>query len=246
MKAKKVYEFKRTRKQGLSKQTDLSINKYAKHEIEKWFEEFAPNIEYKLYDYDDTYRIDLKHNLHLSNLPNLTWIPDNLNFKGYESIFSVMGCLNLTELPNNIIADEMVIIKTGISKMPDKIRCMESFTLIDNKNLTEFPIQVMNKLYNDPKYKYTTYNNLTLMLFNNNIKEVPDGLIINKDLNLDRNPISELPPNLKVQGDLDIRDTNITHLPETILVMGKIKVNVGQIDNEDDPRFKFHIHYGKD
>ena len=62
MKAKRVYEFKRTRKQGLSDKTELGLDVLEKREIEKWINKHLQNEENEV-----SFEIELNNNPKFKN-----------------------------------------------------------------------------------------------------------------------------------------------------------------------------------
>lgn len=61
-----------------------------------------------------------------------------------------------------------------------------------------------------------------------NLKSLPDGLVVNGDLDLNESSLTELPDKLIVGGNLDIRSTSIQKLPDDLVVGGKIKMDANQ------------------
>lgn len=67
-----------------------------------------------------------------------------------------------------------------------------------------------------------------------NIPKLPDGTIVDGDLNLSRSDISELPDNLTVKGRLDIQGTNVTKLPLNLHIDGDLDLTnlpIGELPN---------------
>ena len=106
MKAKKVYEFKRTRKQGLSKQTEIGLIGIKKMEIEEWLNKHIPNDGYEI---KDDLSIEVFGGIYLSNGDFVNEMPDNM---------TVHGSVNLVE--------------TGLTKLPENLTVLVNLDISDN------------------------------------------------------------------------------------------------------------------
>ena len=115
MKAKKVYEFKRTRKQGLSKQTEIGLTVYKRKEIEKWFKKYAPNA---IYEIKDDLSVIVNGVLYLENT-NITELPfENLTVNGFLNL----DYSGIEELPDTLsISGSLYLEKTKITELPDNL-----------------------------------------------------------------------------------------------------------------------------
>jgi len=91
--------------------------------IEKWFEEWAPEVEYEI---DDNFDIYLKNDL-------------------------ILFDTNVTSLPNNLrIYGNLYLVNTLITSLPDNLE-VEGWLDITNTKITSLPddLEVVGKIYKD-------------------------------------------------------------------------------------------------
>ena len=180
MKAKKVYEFKRTRKQGLSKQTEIGLDYYKKQTIIDWFKKWKPEWEER----------------------NEYIILNDLSIKVYEDL-NLSGT-NVDYLPEKLILGKFVFLNlenTPITKLPKEIT-IPGFLDLSYSNIKELSGNITGYI----NLRYTPIKELpdnlklnsSLILNNTQIKELPKGLKIGGNLILN-NIITELPDDLYVK-----------------------------------------------
>ena len=72
----------------------------------------------------------------------------------------------------------------------------------------------------------------TLDLSHSKIKELPDDLVVGKDLWLHNTEIQKLPKNLKVGGDLAMSFSKIKELPDDLVVGGSVSLIETPLSNK--------------
>ena len=178
MKAKKVYEFKRTRKQGLSKQTEIGLEFFNRKKIEEWFQKFVPENNYII---EDDLSIYVDDSILIFDNQELEWIPDNMELHGN---LIIIRCHNLKRIPENLnIHHNLNFEETNLEVFPNTIKVSDSINL-RNTNLKKLPDNLELKsnlnLYNTPIEKLP--NNLSvgweLNIVDTNITELPDDLFV--------------------------------------------------------------------
>ena len=109
MKARKVYEFKR----GQDVKASLGVGK--KIQIEKWFETFAPNVEY-IIKTDLSVRVG--GDLDLSDT-SITHLPDGLHVVGGDLD---LNDTSITHLPDRLyVGGSLDLQGTPIKHLPDRL-----------------------------------------------------------------------------------------------------------------------------
>lgn len=130
----------------------------------------------------------------LINCHNLRKLPDSCTTVVRDLYLE--GCIKLTELPAiKFIGGNLDITRTSISNLPEGIMIGESLYAIESK-LKSLPKGI--KVGKD--------------IILNNCKELnnlPNGLIVNGNLDLSESNICQLPEDLIVKGNLDIQKTRI-------------------------------------
>ena len=197
MNAKKVYEFKRTRKKGLSGQTELNPIKYKKVQVEKWFKNFAPlaNYEIKYNEYYKDYIIFIYNSLVVTK---------NFSIKDMKQ--------EDINLPENLIIEEKLILDNfPITKLPNFIKVKGSIILKD-LNITEIPCM----LYSDELIYGESWKSIegNLLLEGLLIDKLPHRLWVEvDDMSLEncKNITNEsMPDQLHVGGNLFLYGTQVT------------------------------------
>ena len=152
MKAKKVNEFKRTRKQGLSKQTELGIVQYTKKQIEEWFKKYLPNVNYEI---KDDLSVICYNSIDFEGNTEITEFPFN-NLKLPDKYLDIENS-SFEKLPEYLDVDNRIYLaNTKISKLPKYLKTNSS-VYIENTLITEIPetIQVKRYIYiNEDQVKY--------------------------------------------------------------------------------------------
>ena len=229
MKAKKVYEFKRTRKRGLSKQTEIGLNHFVREEIIGWFNEWFPdweeNKDYeiindlliinKIFDlghkdvkYLPKTKIKFKYSVFLHNTP-IEKLPNDIIS---VSDFNINWCPNLKELPSGLY------VKGDLRAMESKFHTIPSDLIV--KGLLDLRDSEITYL---PDNLDEIHGHLDLS--GSKIEKLPDNLIVHGNLNLKNTPIAELPYGLSVLGNLNIENTEIEEFPDDLYVKEHIVTN---------------------
>lgn len=149
----------------------------------------------------------------LIDCPNIKKIPDACTV--FAGDLFLESCKNLESLPDiKSVYGNLNIAKTAIRQLPENIiigndleaYCSDIETLPKN-------IRIGGNIY----------------LSNcKNLKSLPDGLVVNGDLDLSESGLTELPDKLIVGGNIDIRSTPIQELPDNLIVGGKIMMDENQ------------------
>ena len=138
MKARKVYEFKRTRKRGLSKQTELHSDIFFKKQIiEEWFKQWLPNVKYQI---NDDLSVEIFQDIDLESNKDFNEIPfDNIKINGFLDLSET----SIKKLPDNLtIINDLYLYNTPIEDLPNNLNIGGSLDIV-NTNITDFP----NDLY---------------------------------------------------------------------------------------------------
>ena len=215
MKAKKVYEFKRTRKQGLSKQTEIGLTIYKRKEIEKWLDEYVPD---KNYEINDDLSVIIDYNLLILENKQITEIPINDLTVKYS--MDLQNTHHISKLPDKLkVINYLCIENTNITELPEDIDIGASLFL-SNTRISKLPNNIFKK--DDVNGLYIPGN---LYLENTNVSELPDNLTIYGTLTIQGSKITKIPENLYIMRDLYL-DTNVfshNDLPYSLFVVGEIK-----------------------
>ena len=240
MKAKKVYEFKRTRKQGLSDQTRIGPTVPLENKIKSWFNEFFPNITYELQIIKNEVFVILEgEDIYDFSNNDIDWFPDNIICYGNFTMndvydlpklgnkLEVHGKLDLAgskieELPDDLYIDgEIDLSYTAISKLPDSL-----FDKRDGKNIFEFSINLDNSYIEELPENLVIENGILDISDCANLKKIPDNLTIKFEnysggnLIFTGNPdYIEIGNNIYVENNVTIYDNKF---PENI-IKSKIK-----------------------
>lgn len=149
----------------------------------------------------------------LIDCPNIRRIPDDCTAVSGDLFLE--DCKNLESLPNiKSVYGNLNIARTSIRHLPENIiigNDLEAFC----SDIETLPKNVRiggNICLSDCK----------------NLKSLPDGLVVNGDLDLSESGLTELPDKLIVGGNIDIRSTSIQKLPDDLVVGGKIMMDVNQ------------------
>lgn len=151
----------------------------------------------------------------LIDCPHIRRIPDACTAVSGDLFLE--DCKNLESLPAiKSVYGNLNIARTSIRHLPENIiigNDLEAFS----SNIEMLPRNVRiggNICLGDCK----------------NLKSLPDGLIVNGDLDLSESGLTELPDRLIVGGNIDIRSTSIQELPDNLIVGGKIMMDENQVN----------------
>ena len=226
MKAKKVYEFKRTRKQGLSDKTKLSLEILEKKKIDDWFKQYAPDVVYHygpdLIANTNTVIVDNQGKIiHLKSLDELNWLPP---FSIIRGGLYIENCFNLKELPETLREiDYLFLINTGTIKIPEFLNINQTLTLRDNE-YEEFPI------------KSAVFTLKDFFISNSKIKNLPKYITADEFISLDNLPNLEIGPTRLISGfKINLKNLpKYTTLPNTLITKYLTIKNTGPIKLPED------------
>lgn len=205
-------------------------------EIEK-LQTYFPYDKFYIKDH----KIVCNGGLTLDSSITLEKLPDNLQL----NYLYISRDSKLKALPNNLTVNTLTISSEQITKLPNNLvtnRLDASFS-----NITELPddlcvrcldIQHSRKLiYISENIKYFKYLNIS---FCNNIKKLPDDLVISDTLNISYSSIRKLPHNLHARV-LHMRNTKIKELPLDLAVTDAIFISKDMIDIKNFDKFRDKI-----
>lgn len=205
-------------------------------EIEK-LQKYFPRDKFYIKDYKIVCNGGLFFDTHVS----LEKLPDNLQV----NYLNIRRGSRLKALPNDLTVNTLIINNTEITKLPHNLtvinRLEASFS-----NITELPDDLrVNSLemyssklkYISENIKYFNYLNIS---FCNNIKKLPDDLVISDILNISYSSIRKLPNNLHVRV-LHMRNTKIKELPLDLDVTDYIFISKDMKDIKNFNKFKDKI-----
>jgi hypothetical protein len=168
-------------------------------------------------------------------------LPDNLQL----NYLDIRRNSKLKTLPNFLTVNKLTISSKLITKLPNKLiikdRLCATYT-----NITDLPndLQVYNLEMSSSKLKYIPknlkyFNNMFLSACNN-IKTLPDNLLIFYRLNISYSNIRKLPKNLYVES-LSMLHTKIKELPLDLKVTKNIYISKDMKDIKNFDKFKDKI-----
>ena len=205
------------------------------------------NLLQKYFPYDKFYIKDHKivcnGGLTINSSITLEKLPDNLQL----NYLYISRDSKLKALPNNLTVNTLTISSEQITKLAHNLtvtnRLDASFS-----NITELPddlcvrsldIQHSSKLkYISENIKYFKYLNIS---FCNNIKKLPDDLVISDILNISFSSIRKLPNNLHVRV-LHMSNTKIKELPLDLVITDNIFISKDMTDIKNFDMFKDKIN----
>ena len=180
-----------------------------------------------------------------STIP-LEKLPDNLQL----NYLDIRRDSKLKTLPNNLTVNTLTINSELITKLPHNLTVISRLEA-PFSNITELPddlcvrcldIQHSRKLiYISENIKYFKYLNIS---FCNNIKKLPDDLVISDTLNISYSSIRKLPHNLHARV-LHMRNTKIKELPLDLAVTDAIFISKDMEDIKNFDMFKDKIKIAK-
>lgn len=208
-----------------------------KEEIEK-LQIYFPYDKFYIKDH----KIACNGGLTIDSSITLEKLPDNLQL---HYLYISRGS-KLKALPNNLTVNTLTISSELITKLAHNLtvtnRLDASFS-----NITELPddlcvryldIQHSSKLkYISENIKYFKYLNIS---FCNNIKKLPDDLVISDILNISYSSIRKLPHNLHARV-LHMRNTKIKELPLDLAVTDAIFIGEDMTNIKNFDIFKDKI-----
>lgn len=199
----------------------------------------------KHFPYDKFYIKDHKivcnDGLTLDSSITLEKLPDNLQL----NYLDIRNSSKLKALPNNLTVNTLTISSKLITKLPNKL-IIKDHLCATYTNITELPndlyvynlVMSSSKLKHIPKnIKYFKYIYLSAC---NNLKELPDNLVVFNSLNISYTNLRKLPKNLHVKS-LSMLHTKIKELPLDLVVTGVIYISRDMTDIKNFDRFKDKI-----
>lgn len=203
------------------------------------------NLLQQYFPYDKFYIKDHKivcdDGLTIDSTIPLEKLPDNLQL----NYLSIMRDSKLNVLPNDLTVNNLTINTKLINKLPHNLivinRLDASFS-----NITELPDDLCvrnldmysSKLMHIPKsIKHFNYLNLSSC---NNLKKLPDNLVVFNRLNISYTNLRKLPKNLHVKT-LSMLHTKIKELPLDLAVTGYIYISKDMENIKNFDKFKDKI-----
>ena len=126
---------------GQNPKHSIGIGKKA--QIDKWFEEWVPDVEYVI---NSDLSIEVEGRLNLRDTP-ITSLPDNLSVEGYLSLKNT----KITSLPDNLSVGRWLSLRnTPITSLPDNLSVGGHLNLL-NTQITSLPdsLNVRGSIYKD-------------------------------------------------------------------------------------------------
>lgn len=205
-------------------------------EIEK-LQTYFPYDKFYIKDH----KIICNGGLTIDNSITLEKLPDNLQL----NYLDIRSTSKLKALPNNLTVNTLSISSEIITKLPHNLTVISRLEA-PYSNITELPPDLRvnyldiysSKLkYISENIKYFNYINLT---FCNNIKKLPDNLVISDILNISYSNIRKLPHNLHARA-LHMRNTKIKELPLDLAVTDAIFISEDMKDIKNFDKFRDKI-----
>lgn len=123
--------------------------------------------------------------------------------------FTVEDCPSLSSIPNlDVVHGEFNLRNTQVTSIPEHLKVGGSLWIY-NTPIETLPAHI--RVGKDISLSGCK-----------NLKSLPDGLMVNGDLDLSETSIRELPKGLIVKGDLVLTDTAVSSLPEDLIVGGSV------------------------
>lgn len=119
------------------------------------------------------------------------------------------------ELPEDLTFNSSLSINGGITAIPEGTRFEGDFMA--------FGSEYCGSLQDIPEE--TIFNGAVRLEALDELVELPENLLIQKDLVIINGGLKNLPEELQVNGYLDISETDITHIPDTANIKDGILVN---------------------
>lgn len=203
------------------------------------------NLLQKHFPYDKFYinnhKIVCNGGLTFDSSITLEKLPDNLQL----NYLDIRNSSKLKTLPNNLTVNTLTISNELITKLPNKLivkdRLCATYT-----NITELPndLYVYNLVMSSSKLKHIPKNikyfkNIFLSACNN-LKELPDNLVVFNKLNISYTNLRKLPKNLHVKS-LSMLHTKIKELPLDLTVTDIIYISRDMTDINNFDKFKDKI-----
>ncbi len=203
------------------------------------------NLLQKHFPYDKFYinnhKIVCNGGLTFDSSITLEKLPENLKI----NYLDIRRDSKLKSLPNNLTVNILTINNGLITKLPHNLTVISRLEA-RYSNITELPddlcINYLDMFSSKLRYiskniKYFNYVNIS---FCNNIKKLPDGLVVSDILNISSSSISKLPHNLHVRV-LHMKNTKIKELPLDLTVTDNIFIGSDMTDIKNFDKFKDKI-----
>lgn len=208
-----------------------------REEIEK-LQKYFPHDKFYIKDH----KIICNGGLTIDSTIPLEKLPDNLQL----NYLDIRRDCKLKALPNNLTVNTLTINNDLITKLPHNLtvigRLEASFSNItklpDDLRVNYLDMQHSSKLkYISENIKYFIYLNIS---FCNNIKKLPDDLVISDILNISFSSIRKLPNNLHARV-LHMKNTKIKELPLDLAVTDAIFIGEDMTNIKNFDIFKDKI-----
>lgn len=203
------------------------------------------NLLQQYFPYDKFYIKDHKivcdGGLTIDSTIPLEKLPDNLQL----NYLSIRRDSKLKSLPNNLTVNTLTISSEQITKLAHNLTVIRQLDA-SFSNITELPDDLCvrnldmssSKLMHIPKsIKHFNYLNLSSC---NNLKKLPDNLVISNILNISYSNIRTLPKKLHTRS-LFIKNTKIKVLPLDLIVTDYIYISKDMENIKNFDKFKDKI-----
>lgn len=129
--------------------------------------------------------------------------------KAISKDFTIEDCLNLSSIPNlDVVHGDFNMRNTQVTSLPGHLKVGGSLWIY-NTPIETLPAHI--RVGKDISLSGCK-----------SLKSLPDGLMVNGDLDISETSIRELPKGLIVKGDLVLTDTAVSSLPEDLIVGGSV------------------------
>ena len=129
--------------------------------------------------------------------------------KAISKDFTIEDCPNLSSLPNlDVVHGEFNLRNTRVTSLPEHLKVGGSLWIY-NTPIETLPAHI--RVGKDISLSGCK-----------NLKSLPDGLMVNGDLDLSETSIRNLPKGLIIKGDLVLTDSAVSSLPEDLIVGGSV------------------------
>lgn len=141
----------------------------------------------------------------IAGSPELKKLPDNWRV---EKCVFLRGCPSLTYLPKNLtIGEELHISGPGVKEIPASLR-------VESLHVANGSIEKLPDNWSLPG---------SLVLENcPQLKRLPKGLSIGKDLSISNSPVTEIPADCQIRQSLNIQRCPIKNLPANLSIGGQL------------------------
>lgn len=129
--------------------------------------------------------------------------------KAITKDFTIEDCPNLASLPElEVVHGDFNLRNTRVTSLPEHLKVGSNLWIFDT------PMETLPA--------HIRVGKDIILSGCKNLKSLPDGLMVNGDLDLSETSVCELPKGLIVKGNLILTDTPVSLLPEDLIVGGEV------------------------